>query len=275
LLFAATPAIAGAPQPSELFAKAATIKVYMYEADEKKLPAGVMLDFRTLDSTAAPDTGITLDAKQAERVKRAFSKPTGDQAIGACFVPRHGFVFEDAQGQVIGTLDVCFECTNYSIKAPGYDEKVKPIYETYAKRGDWNEKLQRQQTAEVDKVRVAFDMPPTDAPVDWKGLAALVTELGLPPQPKPDDYARLRPASNSPCRQPSASPLWGGQRERREAPLERVGVGVTPRTPTHSNSLRSFSLASPQGGGGWCACSSSPRSHSRPPPPTPPNASAP
>jgi hypothetical protein len=97
---------------------------------------------------------------------------------------------------VIGTLDVCFECTNYSIKAPGYDDAVKPIYERYAKIGDWNEKLQRKQTAEVDKVRAAYDMPPTDAPIDWKGLEALVGELGLPPQPKPADYDRLRNASN-------------------------------------------------------------------------------
>jgi hypothetical protein len=191
-----TPAWAGAPPPVELFAKAATVKVYMYEADEKKRPAGVMLDFRTLDTTAAPTEGLKLDAKQAQRVKRAFSVATGDQALGACFLPRHGFVFEDAQGQVIGTLDICFECTNYAIKAPGYDEKVQPVYDKYAKFGDWNEKLQSKQEAEVNVVRAGFDMPPTNAPVDWKGLEALVTELGLPAHPKPDDYARLRPAPN-------------------------------------------------------------------------------
>jgi hypothetical protein len=154
-----------------------------------------MLDFATLDRSAVPGTGITLDAKQAERVKRAFTVATGDQALGACFIPRHGFVFEDAQGKTIGTLDVCFECTNYAIRAPGYDEKVKPIYARYEK-SEWSEKLQRRQDAEVDKLRLAFDMPPTKAPVDWKGLAALVTELGLPPQPKPEDYARLRGAPN-------------------------------------------------------------------------------
>jgi hypothetical protein len=185
------PALAGAPAPTELFAKAATVKVYMYEADEKKLPAGVMLDFARVDTTAVPKGGITLDAKQAERVKRAFTVASGDQALGACFVPRHGFVFEDAKGEVIGTLDICFECTNYSINAPGYDEKVKPIYARYA-RSDWTEKLQLRQDAEVNKIRLGFDMPPTSAPVDWQGLAALVTELGLPPQPKPEDFARLR-----------------------------------------------------------------------------------
>lgn len=188
----ATHAVAGVP---ELFSKAATVKVYMYDADPEKRP-GILREFRTLDPTAVPSTGIALNGKQAAGVKRLFTVATGDQALGACFVPRHGLVFEDASGQVIGTLDVCFECTNYSISAPGYDEKVKPVYERYAKLGDWNEKLQRKQTAEVDKIRATFDMPPTDAPIDWKSLEALLGELGLPTQPKPADYERLRNASN-------------------------------------------------------------------------------
>jgi hypothetical protein len=188
----ATHAVAGAP---ELFAKAATVKVYMYDADPERRP-GILREFRTLDPTAVPGSGIALTAKQTTGVKRLFTVATGDQALGACFVPRHGLVFEDAQGQVIGTLDVCFECTNYSINAPGYDERVKPVYERYAKVGDWNEKLQRKQTAEVDKIRATFDMPATNAPIDWKGLEALLSELGLPTQPKPADYERLRNASN-------------------------------------------------------------------------------
>jgi hypothetical protein len=188
---AAASAWAGGPPPSELFAKAATVKVYLYDGDPTKNP-GIMRDFQKLDATAAPETGIVLDAKQTERVKRAFTMASGDQALGACFVPRHGFVFEDAKGQVVGTLDVCFECTNYSIDAPGYKAGVQPVYDRFAKLGQWTEKLQRKQTSEVDAVRATFDMPPTDTPVDWKGLAALVTELGLPPQPKPADYDRLR-----------------------------------------------------------------------------------
>lgn len=193
LMFAlCAPANAGAP---ELFAKAATVKVYMYDADPEKRP-GILREFRTLEPTAVPGNGVALNAKQIARVKQTFTAASGDQALGACFVPRHGLVFEDAQGQVIGTLDVCFECTNYSLNAPGYDERVKPVYDRYAQLGNWNEKLQRKQTAEVDKVRAAFDMPPTDAPIDWKSLEALLAELGMPAKPKPADYERLRPASN-------------------------------------------------------------------------------
>jgi hypothetical protein len=194
MLVLCAPANAGGPLP-ELFAKAATVKVYMYDADPEKRPS-ILREFRTVDPTAVPGSGITLDAKQIARVKRTFTVASGDQALGGCFVPRHGFVFEDAQGQVIGTLDVCFECTNYSVNAPGYNEQVQPIYDRYAKLGDWNPKLERKQQAEVDKLRAAFDMPPADAPVDWKGLEALLAELGMPAKPKPADYERLRNASN-------------------------------------------------------------------------------
>lgn len=191
LLASASSVQAGAP---ELFAKAAVVKLYMFEGDEKK-ETGVLTEFRTRNPTAVPAAGATLNAKQMARVKQAFTHPTGDQALGACFVPRHGFVFEDAQGKVIGTLDVCFECTNYAIDAPGYREKVKPVYDRFAQKGDWNAKLAKKQTKEVDRLRATFDMPPTKAPVDWKALAALVTELGMPTAPKPADYDRLRAAA--------------------------------------------------------------------------------
>jgi hypothetical protein len=44
-----------------------------------------------------PKAGIALSAEQVARVKTAFSKPTGDQGHAACFFPRHGLVFEDAE----------------------------------------------------------------------------------------------------------------------------------------------------------------------------------
>lgn len=191
VVLAIADARAGAPLP-ELFAKAASVKLYMYDGGER-LEVGVLRAFRTLNPTAVPASGIPLSAKQVARVKRAFTVATGDQAVAACFVPRHGFVFEDAKGQVIGTLDVCFECSNYSIGAPGYDAQVKPVYARYEQPTDgWDEKVQRKQKVEVDRVRASFDMPPTDAPIDWVGLASLVNELGLPTEPKPADYERLR-----------------------------------------------------------------------------------
>ena len=187
---------AGAPPQAEMFSKAASVKLYMYEGGER-LDIGVLKDFRTLNASAVPVEGLTLSTEQAARVKRAFTVATGDQAVAACFVPRHGFVFEDAKGEVIGTLDVCFECSNYSIKAPGYDEQVKPIYARFEQPdGKWDEKIHRKQQAEVDKLRATFDMPPTNAPIDWLGLAKLVNEFGLPTEPKPADYARLRKAAN-------------------------------------------------------------------------------
>lgn len=195
-LTAALPANAGTPEAADLFPTATVVKVYMYEGSEKKLDGGVMKDFKTLTPDAVPSTGVTLDAKQVAQVKRAFTRATGDQAIGACFIPRHGFVFQDADGKVVGTLDVCFECSNYSIDAPGYREKAKAIYDRHRQPdGEWDEKIARKQTAEINRLRAEYNMAPTDAPIDWKALAAIVTAAKMPTVPKPADYERLRAAN--------------------------------------------------------------------------------
>jgi hypothetical protein len=187
------PAAAGAPRVAELFPSATVVKVFMYESGEAKLDARVMRDFKTVTADAVPSAGVALDTAQVAQVKRAFTRATGDQAIGACFFPRHGFVFEDAAGKVVGTLDVCFECSNYIIDAPGYREKEKAIYDRHKQPdGDWDEKVARKAAAEVDRLRADYNMPATGAPIDWKGLAALVEAANMPTAPKPADYARLR-----------------------------------------------------------------------------------
>lgn len=193
VLVVAPSANAGAPAAAGLFPNATVVRVYMYESGEKKLDARIMRDFKTLTSDAVPSKGVALSAVQVTQVKRAFTRATGDQAIGACFFPRHGFVFEDATGKVVGTLDVCFECSNYSIDAPGYKEKAKAIYDRYRQPDDkWDEKVARKQTVEIDRLRAEYNMPATDTPIDWKGLAALVEAANMPTVPKPADYERLR-----------------------------------------------------------------------------------
>lgn len=194
-LLLALPAGAGAPKAAELFPDATVVRVYMYEAGEAKLDARVMRDFKTLTSDAVPSAGVTLSPTQVAQVKRAFTRATGDQAVGACFFPRHGFVFEDAAGKVLGTLDVCFECSNYSIDAPGYREKAKAIYDRHKQPdGEWDEKIATKAAAEINRLRAEFNMAPTDAPIDWKGLAAIVEAANMPTAPKPADYERLRAA---------------------------------------------------------------------------------
>jgi hypothetical protein len=173
-----------------LFPDAVTVKAYMFESDHGR---GVFQDFATLDATAVPGAGVPLSPAQVARLKLAFAEPSGEQGAAACFNPRHGFVFYDAKGTVVGTLDICFECTNTSVNSPGYDAKAKPVYERFKQPDDsWDEKLHRKQMAAVDRVRATFGMPSVNAPVDWKRLEMLVRELGMPPEPKPADYERLR-----------------------------------------------------------------------------------
>jgi hypothetical protein len=196
LALAFVPSASCGPAPGvELFPAAVSVKAYMFEGEEPG--RGVFYDFATLDPSAVPAQGVSLSPAQVARVKRAFSAPTGEQGAAACFNPRHGFVFYDAKGQVVGTLDVCFECTNTSVNAPGYNARIQPVYDRFKQPEDgWDEKLHKRQTVEVNRVRAEYGMPPVDPPVDWKGLEALVRELGMPPQPVAADFARVRGAAN-------------------------------------------------------------------------------
>ncbi|MFM9864795.1 MAG: hypothetical protein ACKVRO_14430 [Micropepsaceae bacterium] len=193
-LAVASGASCGSAPGAVMFPQAVAVKAYMFDGD---LGRGVFQDFSTLHATAVPVQGVALAGRHIERLKRGFTVASGEQGAAACFNPRHGFVFYDAKGQVVGTLDVCFECTNTSINAPGYNERVKPIYERFKQPGDtWDDKLHSQQQAEVNKLRAEFGMPPVDAPVDWKGLEALVREVGMPPVPSPADFNRVRGMAN-------------------------------------------------------------------------------
>lgn len=196
LMLGFVPSASCGPSPGvELFPTAVAVKAYMFEGEEPG--RGVFQDFATLDPSAVPAQGVSLSPSQVARVKRAFAAPTGEQGAAACFNPRHGFVFYDAKGQVVGTLDVCFECTNFSVNAPGYNARVQPVYDRFKQPDDgWDEKLHKQAMVEVNGVRAGYGMPPVDPPVDWKGLEALVRELGMPPTPAAADFARVRAMAN-------------------------------------------------------------------------------
>lgn len=41
--------------------------------------------------------------------------PTDKNSRGVCYIPRHGIVFCDKKGEVIGYIEICFECSNFQV----------------------------------------------------------------------------------------------------------------------------------------------------------------
>lgn len=158
----------------ELFPNAVNAKLYLYKGTGKG-EDGVLIGVKTLDATAVPREGIALSADQVARLKRVFTVATGEQTLDYCFKPQHGFVFEDADGKVVGTLDVSFACHRITTDAPGYRERAS----------------QATDLEEFRHLAAEFAMPPRDPPTDWETLAGIVTELGVPTEPTAADYAKF------------------------------------------------------------------------------------
>jgi hypothetical protein len=187
------------PAPKGPFENAVKVRAFLYKPD----PSEIMSGFAALNPTAVPRDGITLSPGQLEDLRRALLPPTSERtAVAACFEPRHGFVFEDAQGRVIGTLDVCFECANYRYDAPGLFDQTKPISDRYdeaTKGKPYDEKSYSAMQKEIDAVRTAHGIPPISHRLDWSALSRFVNSLGMPADPAPADYERLAntpPAAN-------------------------------------------------------------------------------
>lgn len=190
LLFA-TAAAADATPPL-VFPKAVTVRAFLFEphADGNSISS----DLRAVNSTAVPRAGIRLSAQQINQLRRALvPRPQPPQyPVAACFSPRHGFIFEDAEGKVVGIVDACFECRGVSYDAPGFQARVKPIYDRFPRTNTAaDQQLQIKLDAEVEQVRSEFGIPPSQEVVDWGALGKLVSALGLPAEPKPADYQRL------------------------------------------------------------------------------------
>lgn len=63
-----------------------------------------------------PEHGILLTEVEAATLRAAVRDVPPPDAIAACCVPRHAFVFYDASGARLGVLDVCFECICANIR---------------------------------------------------------------------------------------------------------------------------------------------------------------
>lgn len=177
-----------------VFPKAVVVKAFIFDPADGH-GVSILQNFTTLNVTAAPVAGVRLTANQINRLKRALvmqPRPS-EYTVGACFEPHHGFVFEDAQGKVVGTVDVCFNCLSKAYDAPGFVERANAIN---ARRPKTNtaadQNVRRKLDTEVEQLRAELGMPSGWEVVHWESLADLVRELGLPIRPVATDYDRLR-----------------------------------------------------------------------------------
>ncbi|MDQ8192724.1 hypothetical protein [Roseibacillus persicicus] len=75
-----------------------------------------------MNQSRTPEAGVLLTVEQVEKLKRAVTAEHSPHPIAMCFYPHHAFLFYDKTGDIVGQIDVCFKCSNYSGSPQGYAE---------------------------------------------------------------------------------------------------------------------------------------------------------
>ncbi len=96
------------------FANLSDVRAYRFNWDDQCSFDGIVDDGGELNSTRWPLEGIVLNASQVSRLKAAVTGSHPCHPTAACFYPHHAFVFYDDQGRMVGYLNLCFLCSNYS-----------------------------------------------------------------------------------------------------------------------------------------------------------------
>lgn len=74
----------------------------------------------SLNDTRLPEAGIILTDQQVSRLEAAVTGTRPEHPVADCFYPHHAFVFYNESGEIIGHLNICFLCSNYSGEPSGF-----------------------------------------------------------------------------------------------------------------------------------------------------------
>ena len=73
-----------------------------------------------LNPTRIPQDGFVLTNEQITTLGAAVTGEHSDHPIADCFYPHHAFIFYGESGEIVGHIDICFLCSNYSGEPQGY-----------------------------------------------------------------------------------------------------------------------------------------------------------
>lgn len=102
------------------FIQFAEVRAYYMNWDDELSMDYITNPDRTLNETRLPLEGVLLNMAQVETLRKAV---TGNHPVvesADCIYPHHAFVFFSDTGEVVGAIDLCFLCFNYSGHPKGY-----------------------------------------------------------------------------------------------------------------------------------------------------------
>lgn len=94
------------------FNRVAEAKAYLFNIEQKKgrPDAKIFADGSYASSTMPVAKPVSIE--DLAKLKKLLSSKTAalEAGLSKCFIPRHGIVFHDAKGDVVGSLSICFQC---------------------------------------------------------------------------------------------------------------------------------------------------------------------
>lgn len=89
-----------------------TVRAFCYDCDADETVHFFQKDGR-MPKGIINGSGAVLNPKQVNELLKNINTFSPREHHTACFVPHHAFVFYGADGQPVGSLEICFTCDDY------------------------------------------------------------------------------------------------------------------------------------------------------------------
>lgn len=137
------------------------VRAYVYDHTQE-LDNDALLKGGKIHAGVINSGGARLSDEQIERLKNALRSQEERNPGAFCYLPHHGFVFYDKDGQAMGHIELCFQCGNVASSPKGLPNT------------EWN----------------------------WKEIRRLLVELEIPILKEDKDYTKLYHEQKSKREQP-------------------------------------------------------------------------
>lgn len=96
------------------------VRAFRLNWDDKYAFDRIINQDGSLNVTRMPKKGVLLTNKQVGQLEAAVTGVHPDHPVALCFYPHHAFVFYNDSREIVGHINVCFLCSNYSGEPKGF-----------------------------------------------------------------------------------------------------------------------------------------------------------
>jgi len=96
------------------------VRAFRLNWEDEQSVARILDRDGNLNPTRIPQDGFVLTNEQITTLEAAVTGDHPDHPIADCLYPHHAFIFYGESGEIVGHIDICFLCSNYSGEPQGY-----------------------------------------------------------------------------------------------------------------------------------------------------------